>query len=74
MKSGLRMPSRALGDRTASLAEVGAYLRRAGDLGFDCPVSIDHLDLLSLGNGPARSARGRGAAASGGFAITGTGG
>jgi probable F420-dependent oxidoreductase len=45
MKFGLRIPSFALGPRTASLAEMGAYLRRAEDLGFDCAVSIDHLLL-----------------------------
>jgi alkanesulfonate monooxygenase len=42
---GLRLPSFALGPKTASLAEMGAYLRRAEDLGFDCAVSIDHLLL-----------------------------
>lgn len=45
MKYGLRMPSFALGPRTATLAEMGAYLRRAEDLGFDVAVSIDHLLL-----------------------------
>jgi len=45
MKFGLRIPSFALGARTASLAQMGAYLRRAEDLGFDCAVSIDHLLL-----------------------------
>ena len=34
MKFGLRIPSFALGPRTASLQEMGAYLRRAEDLGF----------------------------------------
>ena len=43
IKFGLRIPSFALGSRTASLAEMGAYLRRAEDLGFDSAVSIDHL-------------------------------
>jgi alkanesulfonate monooxygenase len=43
IKFGLRIPSFALGARTASLAEMGAYLRRAEDLGFDSAVSIDHL-------------------------------
>ena len=43
IKFGLRIPSFALGPRTASLAEMGAYLRRAEDLGFDSAVSIDHL-------------------------------
>jgi alkanesulfonate monooxygenase len=45
MKYGLRIPSFALGPRTATLAEMGAYLRRAEDLGFDVAVSIDHLLL-----------------------------
>lgn len=43
MKFGLRLPSFALGDQTASLAEMGAYLRRAEDLGFDSAMLIDHL-------------------------------
>ena len=43
IKFGLRIPSFALGPKTASLAEMGAYLRRAEDLGFDSAVSIDHL-------------------------------
>jgi len=45
MRFGLRLPSFALGPKTASLHEMGAYLRRAEDLGFDCAVSIDHLLL-----------------------------
>jgi len=45
MRYGLRIPSFALGPRTATLAEMGAYLRRAEDLGFDVAVSIDHLLL-----------------------------
>jgi alkanesulfonate monooxygenase len=45
MKYGLRLPSFSLGSRTATLAEMGSYLRRAEDLGFDCAVSIDHLLL-----------------------------
>ncbi|MBI2526384.1 MAG: TIGR03619 family F420-dependent LLM class oxidoreductase [Candidatus Rokubacteria bacterium] len=45
MRFGLRLPSFALGARTATLAEMGAYLRRAEDLGFECAVSIDHLLL-----------------------------
>jgi alkanesulfonate monooxygenase len=45
MKYGLRIPSFALGSRTATLADMGAYLRRAEDLGFDVAVSIDHLLL-----------------------------
>lgn len=44
LKYGLRMPSFALGpDKTASLDEMGKYLRRAEDLGFECALSIDHL-------------------------------
>lgn len=43
MKYGLRMPSFALGPKTATLDEMGRYLRRAEDLGFDCALSIDHL-------------------------------
>jgi probable F420-dependent oxidoreductase len=45
MKYGLRIPSFALGPRTAPLSAMGAYLRRAEDLGFDCAVTIDHLLL-----------------------------
>jgi probable F420-dependent oxidoreductase len=45
MRYGLRIPSFALGPRTATLAEMGHYLRRAEDLGFDCAVTIDHLLL-----------------------------
>jgi alkanesulfonate monooxygenase len=45
MRYGLRIPSFALGPRTASLEAMGRYLRRAEDLGFDCAVSIDHLLL-----------------------------
>src|SRR5215510_6856275 len=45
MKYGLRIPSFALGPRTAGLDAMGAYLRRAEDLGFDCAVTIDHLLL-----------------------------
>src|SRR5262245_62413501 len=45
MKYGLRIPSFALGPRTAGLEEMGRYLRRAEDLGFDCAVTIDHLLL-----------------------------
>lgn len=45
MRYGLRIPSFALGPRTATLQEMGRYLRRAEDLGFDCAVSIDHLLL-----------------------------
>lgn len=43
MKFGLRIPSFALGPQTASLAEMGAYLRRAEDLDFDSATCIDHL-------------------------------
>ncbi len=43
MKLGLRLPSFALGERTATLAEMGAYLRRAEDLGFETAMLIDHL-------------------------------
>lgn len=43
MRFGLRLPSFALGDGTASLAEMGAYLRHAEDLGFESAVLIDHL-------------------------------
>ena len=45
MRYGLRLPSFALGPNTATLEEMGRYLRRAEDLGFDCAVSIDHLLL-----------------------------
>ncbi len=43
MKFGLRLPTFALGPRTASLAEMGRYLRRAEALGFEAAVTIDHL-------------------------------
>ncbi|MBV9859850.1 MAG: TIGR03619 family F420-dependent LLM class oxidoreductase [Alphaproteobacteria bacterium] len=45
MKYGLRLPSFALGERTAPLAEMGRYLRHAEDLGFDSAVTIDHMLL-----------------------------
>ncbi len=45
MRYGLRLPSFALGPRTATLQTMGRYLRRAEDLGFECAVSIDHLLL-----------------------------
>tara|TARA_A100001037_G_scaffold57695_1_gene49851 strand:+ start:15543 stop:15860 length:318 start_codon:yes stop_codon:yes gene_type:complete len=45
MKYGLRIPSFALGPETASLQQMGAYLRRAEDLGFEAAFSIDHLLL-----------------------------
>ena len=47
MRFGLRLPSFALGPKTASLQEMGAYLRRAEDLGFECAVAIDHLLLTA---------------------------
>jgi probable F420-dependent oxidoreductase len=40
---GLRIPSFAMGDETATLAEMGEYLRHAEDLGFDSAMVIDHL-------------------------------
>src|SRR3954470_22428877 len=43
MHFGLRLPSFALGDRTASLDDMGAYLRRAEDVGFETAMLIDHL-------------------------------
>ena len=43
MQFGLRLPSFALGDATATLQDMGAYLRRAEDLGFDSAMLIDHL-------------------------------
>jgi probable F420-dependent oxidoreductase len=43
MRFGLRLPSFALGEQTASLAAMGAYLRHAEDLGFDTAMLIDHL-------------------------------
>ena len=43
MQFGLRLPSFALGERTASLQDMGAYLRRAEDLGFETAMLIDHL-------------------------------
>ena len=43
MRFGLRLPSFALGDETASLEEMGAYLRHAEDLGFETAMLIDHL-------------------------------
>jgi probable F420-dependent oxidoreductase len=43
MEFGLRLPSFALGQQTATLAEMGAYLRRAEDLGFTSAMTIDHL-------------------------------
>jgi len=43
MRFGLRLPSFALGERTSSLQEMGAYLRHAEDLGFESAMLIDHL-------------------------------
>lgn len=43
MRFGLRLPSFALGEQTASLQEMGTYLRRAEDLGFETAMLIDHL-------------------------------
>jgi probable F420-dependent oxidoreductase, Rv2161c family len=43
MRFGLRLPSFALGPATASLQEMGAYLQRAEDLGFESAMLIDHL-------------------------------
>jgi probable F420-dependent oxidoreductase len=45
MRYGLRIPSFALGPETASLADMGAYLRRAEDLGVEAAFTIDHLLL-----------------------------
>ncbi len=43
MRFGLRLPSFALGVDPPSLAEMGAYLRDAEDLGFESALLIDHL-------------------------------
>jgi probable F420-dependent oxidoreductase len=43
MRFGLRLPSFALGEASASLADMGAYLRHAEDLGFESAMLIDHL-------------------------------
>jgi probable F420-dependent oxidoreductase len=43
MRFGLRLPSFALGVEPTSLADIGAYLRRAEDLGFESALLIDHL-------------------------------
>jgi probable F420-dependent oxidoreductase len=40
---GLRLPSFALRPETATLQEMGAYLRQAEDLGFESAMLIDHL-------------------------------
>ncbi len=47
MKFGLRLPSFALASGGPSLAEMGAYLRRAEDLGFETAMLIDHLLVAS---------------------------
>jgi probable F420-dependent oxidoreductase len=43
MKFGLRIPSFALGAQTATIAEMGDYLRCAEDLGFHSATCIDHV-------------------------------
>jgi probable F420-dependent oxidoreductase len=43
MRFGLRLPSFALGAEPTVLADMGAYLRRAEDLGFESALLIDHL-------------------------------
>lgn len=43
MRFGLRLPAFALGQKTATLAAMGTYLRRAEQLGFEVAVTIDHL-------------------------------
>ena len=46
LRFGLRLPTFAFGTRgprSASLAEMGRYLRRAEALGFEAAVTIDHL-------------------------------
>jgi probable F420-dependent oxidoreductase len=43
MRFGLRLPSFALGADTVSLDQMGRYLRRAEDLGFESALLIDHL-------------------------------
>ena len=43
MKLGIRVPSFSLGSQTATLEEMGSYLRRAEDLGFYSATCIDHL-------------------------------
>ena len=45
MRYGLRIPSFALGPKTATLDAMGRYLRRAEDLKFEAAVTIDHLLL-----------------------------
>ena len=46
MRFGLRLPSFALGVDPPTLAEMGAYLRDAEDLGFDSALLIDHLLVI----------------------------
>ncbi len=43
MRYGLRLPSFALAVGGPSLADMGLYLRRAEDLGFETAMLIDHL-------------------------------
>ena len=43
MRFGLRLPSFALGVEPTNLADMGTYLRRAEDLGFESALLIDHL-------------------------------
>ncbi len=43
MRYGLRLPSFALADGGPSLADMGDYLCRAEDLGFETAMLIDHL-------------------------------
>jgi probable F420-dependent oxidoreductase len=43
VRVGLRLPSFALGEQTASLQEMGVYVRRAEELGFETAMLIDHL-------------------------------
>jgi probable F420-dependent oxidoreductase len=43
MRFGLRLPSFALGVEPTPLDDMGAYLRRAEDLGFESAMLIDHL-------------------------------
>ena len=43
MRFGLRLPSFALGVEPTNLADMGSYVRRAEDLGFESALLIDHL-------------------------------
>jgi len=45
MRYGLRIPSFALGSETVGLEQMGQYLRKAEDLGFESALSIDHMLL-----------------------------